>query len=40
MSAHITKCSRGIPYAWHFNYAFVLVAKLVCGRVGLASITP
>ncbi|EIF5068268.1 DUF3265 domain-containing protein, partial [Vibrio parahaemolyticus] len=27
----LTNCSRGIPNAWHFYYALVLVIKVVCG---------
>ncbi|MDF5053671.1 DUF3265 domain-containing protein [Vibrio parahaemolyticus] len=27
----ITICSRGIRNAWHYNYALILVFKVVCG---------
>ncbi|EGQ8922515.1 DUF3265 domain-containing protein [Vibrio parahaemolyticus] len=26
--------------AWHFYYALVLVFKVVCGGIGIASLTP
>ncbi|EGR1574605.1 DUF3265 domain-containing protein [Vibrio alginolyticus] len=26
--------------AWHFYYALVLVVKVVCGGIGIASLTP
>ncbi|EGQ8399886.1 DUF3265 domain-containing protein [Vibrio parahaemolyticus] len=26
--------------AWHFYYAFNLVIKVVCGGLGIASLTP
>ncbi|HAS6346151.1 TPA: DUF3265 domain-containing protein [Vibrio vulnificus] len=26
--------------AWHFNYALVLVFKVVCGDFGIALLTP
>ncbi|HCG5950689.1 TPA: DUF3265 domain-containing protein [Vibrio parahaemolyticus] len=26
--------------AWHFNYALVLVFKVVCGGLGIALLTP
>ncbi|EKO3559037.1 DUF3265 domain-containing protein [Vibrio metschnikovii] len=26
--------------AWHFHYALVLVVKVVCGRFGIALLTP
>nr|WP_080766742.1 DUF3265 domain-containing protein [Vibrio campbellii] len=29
-----------IRNAWHFCYALVLVFKVVCGRVGIALLTP
>ncbi|EHK1078476.1 DUF3265 domain-containing protein [Vibrio parahaemolyticus] len=29
-----------IRNAWHFNYALRLVFKVVCGRVGIALLTP
>ncbi|RPB33154.1 DUF3265 domain-containing protein [Vibrio diabolicus] len=29
-----------IRNAWHFYYALVLVFKVVCGGVGIASLTP
>nr|WP_205067930.1 DUF3265 domain-containing protein [Photobacterium kishitanii] len=29
-----------IRHAWHFYYALVLVVKLVCGGLGIASLTP
>ncbi|EGQ7779420.1 TPA: DUF3265 domain-containing protein [Vibrio parahaemolyticus] len=36
----LTNCSRGIRNAWHFYYAFNLVIKVVCGGLGIASLTP
>nr|WP_275659926.1 DUF3265 domain-containing protein [Vibrio diabolicus] len=36
----ITNCSRGIRNAWHFQYALVLVVKVVCGGFGIALLTP
>ncbi|HCE1968542.1 DUF3265 domain-containing protein [Vibrio parahaemolyticus] len=29
-----------IRNAWHFHYALVLVVKVVCGRIGIALLTP
>ncbi|HAS8438795.1 TPA: DUF3265 domain-containing protein [Vibrio vulnificus] len=29
-----------IRHAWHFYYASVLVIKAVCGRFGIACLTP
>jgi len=29
-----------IRNAWHFNYALVLVIKVVCGGIGIALLTP
>ncbi|EJG0483337.1 DUF3265 domain-containing protein [Vibrio alginolyticus] len=29
-----------IRNAWHFYYALVLVFKVVCGGIGIASLTP
>ncbi|MDO6545173.1 DUF3265 domain-containing protein [Photobacterium sanguinicancri] len=29
-----------IRNAWHFCYAFVLVAKVVCGSIDIALLTP
>ncbi|EIC5077056.1 DUF3265 domain-containing protein [Vibrio harveyi] len=29
-----------IRHAWHFYYASVLVAKVVCGGFGIACLTP
>ncbi|TDE43138.1 DUF3265 domain-containing protein [Vibrio alginolyticus] len=26
--------------AWHFNYALVLMVKVVCGSFGIALLTP
>ncbi|AYO12851.1 DUF3265 domain-containing protein [Vibrio campbellii] len=37
---HITNCSRVIRYAWHFYYALGLVVKVLCGRLGIACLTP
>ncbi|EJL7929697.1 DUF3265 domain-containing protein [Vibrio cholerae] len=34
---YITSCSRGIRNAWHFNYALVLVFKVVCGGLGIVA---
>ncbi|EHI9302773.1 DUF3265 domain-containing protein [Vibrio vulnificus] len=36
----MTNCSRGIRNAWHFNYALVLVFKVVCGDFGIALAYP
>ncbi|TOG86408.1 DUF3265 domain-containing protein [Vibrio parahaemolyticus] len=36
----MTNCSRGIQHAWHFYYASVLVAKAVCGSIGVACFPP
>ncbi|MBO0216174.1 DUF3265 domain-containing protein [Vibrio sp. Vb2880] len=40
ISTHITNCSRGIRYAWHFHCALVLVFKAVCGGFCIALLTP
>ncbi|MCG0010490.1 DUF3265 domain-containing protein [Vibrio parahaemolyticus] len=29
-----------IRNAWHFYYALILVVKVVCGRSGIALLTP
>ncbi|EGR1345531.1 DUF3265 domain-containing protein [Vibrio parahaemolyticus] len=29
-----------IRHAWHFYYALVIVIKVVCGRFGIACLTP
>ncbi|EIV1738065.1 DUF3265 domain-containing protein [Vibrio vulnificus] len=29
-----------IRNAWHFHYALALVFKVVCGRLGIALLTP
>ncbi|MDE1351877.1 DUF3265 domain-containing protein [Vibrio vulnificus] len=29
-----------IRNAWHFYYALCLVVKVVCGNIGIASLTP
>ncbi|EMD1174224.1 DUF3265 domain-containing protein [Vibrio harveyi] len=29
-----------IRNAWHFDYALVLVIKVVCGSIGIALLTP
>ncbi|ELB2205031.1 DUF3265 domain-containing protein [Vibrio parahaemolyticus] len=29
-----------IRHAWHFYYALFLVIKVVCGRIGIACLTP
>nr|WP_207217379.1 DUF3265 domain-containing protein [Vibrio vulnificus] len=29
-----------IRHAWHFYYALILVVKVVCGGLGIASLTP
>ncbi|HBC3888548.1 TPA: DUF3265 domain-containing protein [Vibrio parahaemolyticus] len=29
-----------IRHAWHFYYALILVAKVVCGGLGIACFTP
>ncbi|PNH87097.1 DUF3265 domain-containing protein [Vibrio diazotrophicus] len=36
----ITNCLRGIPNAWHFCYALVLVIKVVCSGFGIALLPP
>ncbi|MBE3749014.1 DUF3265 domain-containing protein [Vibrio parahaemolyticus] len=36
----LTNCSRVIRNAWHFQYALVLVVKVVCGSIGIALLTP
>nr|WP_221071759.1 DUF3265 domain-containing protein [Vibrio alfacsensis] len=36
----MTICLRGIRNAWHFNYALVLVVKVVCGNFSIALLTP
>ncbi|MCD9481205.1 DUF3265 domain-containing protein [Photobacterium phosphoreum] len=33
-------CLRVIRNAWHFYYALCLVFKVVCGRFGIALLTP
>ncbi|EGR0026372.1 DUF3265 domain-containing protein [Vibrio alginolyticus] len=40
VSIGITNCLRVIRNAWHFYYALVLVFKVVCGRLGIALLTP
>ncbi|AVF95379.1 DUF3265 domain-containing protein [Vibrio diabolicus] len=37
---YITNCSRVIRNAWHFQYALILVIKVVCGGLGIALLTP
>ncbi|MBE3867409.1 DUF3265 domain-containing protein [Vibrio parahaemolyticus] len=37
---YLTNCSRVIRNAWHFNYALILVIKVVCGGFGIALLTP
>ncbi|HDY7841755.1 TPA: DUF3265 domain-containing protein [Vibrio vulnificus] len=39
-NTYITICLRGIRNAWHFHYALVLVFKVVCGGICIASLTP
>ncbi|EIU6794233.1 DUF3265 domain-containing protein, partial [Vibrio parahaemolyticus] len=34
MPIKLTNCSRGIRNAWHFQYALILVIKVVCGNIG------
>ncbi|HCG8749479.1 DUF3265 domain-containing protein [Vibrio antiquarius] len=29
-----------IRHAWHFDYALVLVVKVLCGSIGIACLTP
>ncbi|EKA4470878.1 DUF3265 domain-containing protein [Vibrio parahaemolyticus] len=29
-----------IRNAWHFRYALIYVIKVVCGNIGIASLTP
>ncbi|ELE6591765.1 DUF3265 domain-containing protein [Vibrio alginolyticus] len=29
-----------IRHAWHFDYALVLVVKVVCGSFGIVRLTP
>ncbi|EGR3265126.1 DUF3265 domain-containing protein [Vibrio parahaemolyticus] len=36
----MTICSRGIRNAWHYNYALILVFKVVCGGFCLALLIP
>ncbi|MBD0785809.1 DUF3265 domain-containing protein [Vibrio sp. Y2-5] len=36
---HLTNCSRGICNAWHFQYALVLVFKVVCVIICIALLT-
>ncbi|TOD52535.1 DUF3265 domain-containing protein [Vibrio parahaemolyticus] len=36
----LTKCSRGIRNAWHLHYTLIFVFKVVCGNIGIASLTP
>ncbi|MCQ9062469.1 DUF3265 domain-containing protein [Vibrio alginolyticus] len=40
MATHLTNCSRVIRNAWHFQYALILVIKVVCGGLGIALLTP
>ncbi|EGQ7920069.1 DUF3265 domain-containing protein [Vibrio parahaemolyticus] len=37
---NITSCLRVIRNAWHFDYALVLVFKVVCGSFCIALLTP
>ncbi|EGQ7800834.1 DUF3265 domain-containing protein [Vibrio parahaemolyticus] len=39
-ASRLTNCLRGIRNAWHFQYALVLVFKVVCGGLGIALLTP
>ncbi|KAB7691838.1 DUF3265 domain-containing protein [Plesiomonas shigelloides] len=39
-SKYITNCLREIRSAWHFNYALVLVFKVVCSGLGIALLPP
>ncbi|ELU52545.1 hypothetical protein B878_07025 [Vibrio campbellii CAIM 519 = NBRC 15631 = ATCC 25920] len=39
-SKKANNCSRVIRHAWHFDYALVLVVKVVCGSSGIACLTP
>ncbi|TON15839.1 DUF3265 domain-containing protein [Vibrio parahaemolyticus] len=36
----MTSCSRVIRHARHFYHASSLVAKVVCGGLGIACLTP
>ncbi|MDF4902422.1 DUF3265 domain-containing protein [Vibrio parahaemolyticus] len=36
----MTNCSRRIRNTWHFNYALVLVFKVVCCGFGFTLLTP
>ncbi|HAS6249017.1 TPA: DUF3265 domain-containing protein [Vibrio vulnificus] len=36
----MTRRSRGIRNAWHFQHAVGFVIKSVCGRFGSALLTP
>ncbi|ELB1140049.1 DUF3265 domain-containing protein [Vibrio parahaemolyticus] len=36
----MTKRLRGTWHAWHFQFALVLVFKVVCGSFGIALLTP
>nr|WP_194710568.1 DUF3265 domain-containing protein [Vibrio parahaemolyticus] len=36
----LTNNLRVIRHAWHIYYASVLVVKVVCGSIGIASLTP
>ncbi|EGQ7896695.1 DUF3265 domain-containing protein [Vibrio parahaemolyticus] len=40
ITKRLTNCSRGIRYAWHFHYAFILVIRVVCGSIGIALLIP
>ncbi|MDF9390752.1 DUF3265 domain-containing protein [Vibrio sp. 1151_11] len=37
---NITICLRVIRNVWHFCYALRFVFKVVCGRIGIALLTP
>ncbi len=39
-ASRLTNCSRGIRNAWHFQYALILVIKVVCGGFCIALLTP
>ncbi|EJB8418099.1 DUF3265 domain-containing protein [Vibrio vulnificus] len=39
-AARLTRRSRGIHAAWHFQFASGLVVKVVCGRLVYAAFTP
>ncbi|TDM55497.1 DUF3265 domain-containing protein [Aliivibrio fischeri] len=36
----MTNCLRVIRNTWHFYYVLRLVIKVVCGCIGIASLTP